>query len=185
MDWRHRAICRDEDPELFFPVGNSGPALLQIAEAKAVCQRCPVTSECLTLGVGDRSGRRRLGRHERGRASVPQAAARPRPGQEPVARRPRSAARHPGGCCGGLQGRCVGRPVTCVRAAEPARARTVPRLRRPRCHHLDRPQQLGVDERPHDLQARARMSVPPRIRRAAPPRRRDTRCPAPSPSAPR
>ena len=47
MDWRHEAICRDEDPELFFPVGNSGPALSQIAQAKLVCHRCPVTSECL------------------------------------------------------------------------------------------------------------------------------------------
>ena len=51
MDWRHRAACRDEDPELFFPVGNSGPALLQIAEAKAVCTRCPVTSSCLSWAL--------------------------------------------------------------------------------------------------------------------------------------
>ena len=47
MDWRHRAVCRDEDPELFFPVGNSGPALAQIADAKLVCNRCAVTTECL------------------------------------------------------------------------------------------------------------------------------------------
>ncbi|ROR00418.1 WhiB family redox-sensing transcriptional regulator [Streptomyces sp. 2132.2] len=47
MDWRHRAACREEDPELFFPVGNSGPALLQIEEAKAVCHRCPVLERCL------------------------------------------------------------------------------------------------------------------------------------------
>ena len=40
MDWRHKAVCRDEDPELFFPVGNSGPALAQIADAKLVCARC-------------------------------------------------------------------------------------------------------------------------------------------------
>jgi WhiB family redox-sensing transcriptional regulator len=51
MDWRHRAACRDEDPELFFPVGNSGPALLQIAEAKTVCRRCPVLSGCLTWAL--------------------------------------------------------------------------------------------------------------------------------------
>src|SRR2546423_4068502 len=50
-DWRHRAACRDEDPELFFPVGNSGPALAQIAEAKSVCRRCPVTTECLTWAL--------------------------------------------------------------------------------------------------------------------------------------
>jgi WhiB family redox-sensing transcriptional regulator len=45
--WRSRAACRDVDPELFFPVGKSGPALLQIAEAKAVCRRCPVRDACL------------------------------------------------------------------------------------------------------------------------------------------
>jgi len=42
MDWRHHAACRDVDPELFFPIGNTGPALLQIDEAKQVCQGCKV-----------------------------------------------------------------------------------------------------------------------------------------------
>ena len=47
MDWRSRAACLDKDPELFFPVGNTGPALLQIEEAKSVCRRCPVMDTCL------------------------------------------------------------------------------------------------------------------------------------------
>lgn len=50
-DWRHTAACRDEDPELFFPVGNTGPALLQIEAAKAVCGRCAVAQTCLRWAV--------------------------------------------------------------------------------------------------------------------------------------
>lgn len=57
-DWRHRAACVDKDPELFFPVGNTGPALLQIEEAKAVCRRCPEMEACLqwALETGQDSG---------------------------------------------------------------------------------------------------------------------------------
>jgi len=47
MDWRHGAACLDEDPELFFPIGNTGPALVQIEAAKAVCAQCDVGAECL------------------------------------------------------------------------------------------------------------------------------------------
>ena len=47
MDWRHNAACRDEEPELFFPIGSTGPALVQIEEAKAVCLRCDVREQCL------------------------------------------------------------------------------------------------------------------------------------------
>ncbi|WP_217236827.1 WhiB family transcriptional regulator [Streptomyces sp. AC555_RSS877] len=58
MDWRHNAVCREEDPDLFFPIGDTGPALLQIEEAKAVCRRCPVMEQCLqwALASGQDSG---------------------------------------------------------------------------------------------------------------------------------
>lgn len=50
-DWRHDAACRDEDPELFFPLSEFGPGARQAAEAKAVCARCPVRAQCLDYAL--------------------------------------------------------------------------------------------------------------------------------------
>ncbi|EIE97827.1 WhiB family transcriptional regulator [Saccharomonospora glauca] len=46
-EWWHSAACRDEDPELFFPISDMGPGAQQTARAKAVCARCPVRDACL------------------------------------------------------------------------------------------------------------------------------------------
>lgn len=46
-NWRDHAACRHEDPDLFFPIGNTGPALVQTEQAKAICHRCPVQERCL------------------------------------------------------------------------------------------------------------------------------------------
>ncbi|MEW2400711.1 WhiB family transcriptional regulator [Streptomyces sp. NPDC046862] len=58
MEWLRSAACVDEDPDLFFPVGSSGPALRDIAAAKRVCARCPVISQCLSwaLSSGQTTG---------------------------------------------------------------------------------------------------------------------------------
>ena len=48
MTWRNRSACLDEDPELFFPIGNTGPALLQTEEAKDICRPCEVLETCLS-----------------------------------------------------------------------------------------------------------------------------------------
>jgi WhiB family transcriptional regulator, redox-sensing transcriptional regulator len=58
MEWVHRARCKDEDPELFFPVGTTGPAAAQIEAAKAVCMQCEVRAECLewALATGQDAG---------------------------------------------------------------------------------------------------------------------------------
>jgi WhiB family redox-sensing transcriptional regulator len=52
--WHDRSACRGVDPELFFPVGVTGPAVEQIDRAKRVCVSCPVQAECLSwaLAVG-------------------------------------------------------------------------------------------------------------------------------------
>jgi WhiB family redox-sensing transcriptional regulator len=58
MEWVHQARCRDEDPELFFPVGNTGPSAFQVDAAKSICERCGVRSECLewALATGQDAG---------------------------------------------------------------------------------------------------------------------------------
>ncbi|MGW1543295.1 WhiB family transcriptional regulator [Streptomyces sp. NPDC002309] len=58
MKWLTRAACVDEDPELFFPVGTTGPALRDTAAAKRVCARCTVIDQCLrhALSSGQNSG---------------------------------------------------------------------------------------------------------------------------------
>lgn len=50
-DWRHGAACRDEDPELFFPITETGPGARQVDRAKAVCARCPVRERCLEYAL--------------------------------------------------------------------------------------------------------------------------------------
>lgn len=49
--WRNEAVCKDTDPELFFPVGTTGQALLQIDRAKEVCDECPVKVRCLDFAI--------------------------------------------------------------------------------------------------------------------------------------
>lgn len=51
MSWYQYAACQGEDPELFFPVGESGPAQLRLRQAKRVCASCPVQSLCLEWAI--------------------------------------------------------------------------------------------------------------------------------------
>lgn len=44
--WMENAACRDEDPELFFPVSIKAAGAAQAAEAKEVCAQCPVREPC-------------------------------------------------------------------------------------------------------------------------------------------
>ena len=50
-DWREKASCRSVDPDLFFPVGTTGIALVQIEHAKSVCQQCDVKKACLDFAI--------------------------------------------------------------------------------------------------------------------------------------
>ena len=49
-DWRHRAACRVVDPELMFPAPS---ATVTIADARDVCDTCPVLAACRTYALGN------------------------------------------------------------------------------------------------------------------------------------
>jgi WhiB family redox-sensing transcriptional regulator len=50
-DWRDNAACRDTDPDLFFPVGTTGPAIDQIESAREVCRQCDAQMACLEFAL--------------------------------------------------------------------------------------------------------------------------------------
>ncbi len=50
-DWRQLAACRSTEPDLFFPVGTTGPAVDQIEAAKRVCRGCEVQETCLDFAL--------------------------------------------------------------------------------------------------------------------------------------
>jgi WhiB family transcriptional regulator, redox-sensing transcriptional regulator len=49
--WRAAAMCRDLNPDIFFPVGVTGMAIEQIEAAKEFCKMCPSASDCLEFAV--------------------------------------------------------------------------------------------------------------------------------------
>jgi WhiB family transcriptional regulator, redox-sensing transcriptional regulator len=78
--WWSHAACSAADPELFFPISTSGPAVGQVAQAKAVCARCQIRQECLDYALeagsvrgiwgGTTENERRLPRRRRARARL-------------------------------------------------------------------------------------------------------------------
>src|SRR5260370_35814387 len=50
-NWREDAACRDADPDLFFPIGTTGPALRQIQAARRICRTCPAQTRCLAWAL--------------------------------------------------------------------------------------------------------------------------------------
>lgn len=103
-EWWSLGACLSADPDLFFPISESGPARRQVTAAKAVCAGCQVREQCLNyaLAAGPIHGvwggtseeeRRTLARRERlGQAPRSLSAVR-RPKQHQVghARQPRLA----------------------------------------------------------------------------------------------
>jgi WhiB family redox-sensing transcriptional regulator len=53
--WQDKARCLTKDPELFFPIGRTGPDADQIIKAKRVCKLCDVALQCLAFAMDTNS----------------------------------------------------------------------------------------------------------------------------------
>ncbi len=52
QSWRIKAACKDlVDTNIFFPVGVTGTAVVQIRQAKGVCNSCEAKSKCLEFAL--------------------------------------------------------------------------------------------------------------------------------------
>jgi len=51
LSWQEKAACTGMPLQLFFPIGDQSRTSLQVAEAKHVCDRCEVVSDCLTTAL--------------------------------------------------------------------------------------------------------------------------------------
>jgi WhiB family redox-sensing transcriptional regulator len=73
-DWMEQGLCRQTDPEIFFPEGRGTAITTQTDAAKRVCNKCPVRARCLNWALntgqddgvwGGMSGRERRRVHGR------------------------------------------------------------------------------------------------------------------------
>ena len=51
FEWRDLAACNSHDPNLFFPAGETGPAVQQIQSAKQICTGCGAREDCLDYAL--------------------------------------------------------------------------------------------------------------------------------------
>jgi WhiB family redox-sensing transcriptional regulator len=50
LTWRDRGRCKGAEPDVFYPEDDEDPG----AEAKAICQVCPVREACLEYAITTR-----------------------------------------------------------------------------------------------------------------------------------
>jgi WhiB family transcriptional regulator, redox-sensing transcriptional regulator len=52
FDWMDDAACADHNPDTWFPSVTGHGGTRQVADAAAVCARCPVARQCAELSGG-------------------------------------------------------------------------------------------------------------------------------------